>query len=68
MGLHLLERRRQIESIYRSLEIVRYNMRSLLTDNVENLTLDNIQILELEEEKLLSRIVKLKSLLRVLKN
>ena len=37
-------------------------MKALITNNHANLTPDNIQLLEIEEEKILSRIVKLKVL------
>jgi len=66
MELQLHERRNQIEAMYHNLEIVRSNMRSLITNNFENLTSDNLHLLELEEEKLLSRIIKLKTLLRII--
>ena len=62
MGVQWLERRKQIESLYHHLELVRANMKSLITNNHENFTPDNIQLLEIEEEKILSRIVKLKTL------
>ena len=62
MGVQWLDRRQQIESLYHHLELVRANMKALITNNLENLTPDNVQLLEMEEEKILSRIVKLKAL------
>ena len=63
MSLQLLRNRRQIEKLYNGLEMVRANMKSLILDNIENLTAENMTLLEQEEEKLLGRIVMLKSLL-----
>jgi hypothetical protein len=40
-------------------------MRSLMLDNIENLTLENLIQLEKQEEKILHRIMKLKSLLHM---
>ncbi len=57
----MLERRRQIEGLYRQLEMVRRKQKNLLISNTEFLTLDNINFLEMEEENLLSRILKLKA-------
>ena len=65
MGIHLQHRRNQIESLYHHLELVRLNMKTLITNNLENLTSDNLHILELEEEKILSRILKLKTFLNL---
>ena len=62
MGVQWYERRQQIESLYHHLELVRANMKALITKNHANLTPDNIELLEIEEEKILSRIVKLKVL------
>ena len=62
MGINWLEKRNQIESLYHNLELVRSNMKSLITKNLENLTSDNLYLLELEEEKILSRIIKLKTI------
>ena len=63
MSLQLLRNRRQIEKLYHGLEMVRANMKSLILDNIENLTAENMTQLEKEEEKLLNRIVMLKSIL-----
>ncbi len=61
MSIFMLERRRQIEGLYRQLEMVRRKQKNLLISNTEFLTLDNINFLEMEEENLLSRILKLKA-------
>ena len=63
MSLQLLRNRRQIEKLYHGLEMVRANMKSLILDNIENLSAENMTQLEKEEEKLLSRIVMLKTIL-----
>jgi type III secretory pathway lipoprotein EscJ len=65
MEIQYSYRREQIEKLYYNLEIVRSNMKDLITNNLENLTPDNLHILELEEEKILSRILKLKTLLNI---
>ena len=59
------ERRSQIENLYQHLELVRLNMRSLINDNIENLTSDNLYLLEMEEEKLINKIIKLKTILEI---
>lgn len=61
MSIFMLERRRQIEGLYRQLELVRRKQKNLLVSDTEYLTVDNIHLLEIEEETLLSRILKLKS-------
>lgn len=65
MGVQFQRRRNQIENLYHHLEDVRTNMRSLITNNLDNLTLDNLHILEMEEERILSRILKLKTMLNL---
>ena len=62
MGIYFLDRRRKIEGVYRELEFVKSQMKSLIMMNTEQLTSDNIRLLELEEEKLLGRIVQLKNM------
>jgi hypothetical protein len=57
----MLERRRQIEGLYRQLELVRMKQKNLLISDTEYLTIDNIHLLDIEEESLLSRILKLKA-------
>lgn len=61
MGIFMLERRRQIEGLYRQLELVRRKQKNLIISDTEYLTIDNINLLEIEEENLLSRILKLKA-------
>jgi len=61
MSIFMLERRRQIEGLYRQLELVRLKQKELIISNIELLTSDNISLLELEEEHLLSRILRLKT-------
>ncbi len=61
MSIFMLERRRQIEGLYRQLELVRKKQKNLLVSDTEYLTVDNIHLLEIEEETLLSRILKLKA-------
>ena len=61
MSIFMLERRRQIEGLYRQLELVRRKQKNLLVSDTEYLTVDNIHLLEIEEETLLSRILKLKA-------
>jgi hypothetical protein len=65
MSIIHLTNRRKIESLYDGLEIIRRKMRSLMLDNIENLTLENLIQLEKQEEKILHRIMKLKSLLHM---
>ena len=62
MSILVLEKRRKMEFLYRELERVRNQMKSLLTINVDELTIGNIRLLELEEEKLLSKLLKMKTL------
>ena len=62
MSIFMLERRRQIEGLYRQLELVRMKQKNLLISNTEYLTIDNIHLLDIEEETLLSRILKLKAI------
>ena len=57
----MLERRRQIEGLYRQLELVRRKQKNLIISDTEYLTIDNINLLEIEEENLLSRILRLKA-------
>lgn len=61
MGIFMLERRRQIEGLYRQLELVRRKQKNLIISDTEYLTIDNINLLEIEEENLLSRILRLKA-------
>ncbi|MCW8850453.1 MAG: hypothetical protein OQJ81_10785 [Melioribacteraceae bacterium] len=61
MSLYFLEKRRQIEGLYRQLELVRNKQKDLIAKDIEKLTTDNISLLELEEEYLLSKILKLKA-------
>ena len=63
MIAELKERRNQIERLYHRLEMVRALMKALIIDNLENLTSDNIHILEMEEERIISRIIRLKTIL-----
>ena len=62
MSIFMLERRRQIEGLYRQLELVRMKQKNLLISNTEYLTIDNIHLLDIEEETFLSRILKLKAI------
>ena len=61
MSLFFLETRREIEAMYRKLEVVRLDMKFLIINSIERLTSDNINLLELEEELLLGKIIKLKT-------
>ena len=61
MRLFFLETRREIEAMYRKLEVVRLDMKFLIINSTERLTSDNINLLELEEEVLLGKIIKLKT-------
>ena len=60
MSLNFLEKRRQVEGLYRQLDLVRSKQKKLFTFEVEKLTFDNINLLEMEEEYLLNKILKLK--------
>ncbi len=60
MSLNFLEKRRQVEGLYRQLDLVRSKQKKLFVMDVEKLTFDNINLLEMEEEYLLNKILKLK--------
>ena len=60
LSLYFLEKRRQIEGLYRQLELVRNRQKRLFVKDVEKLTFGNISLLEKEEEHILSKILKLK--------
>lgn len=63
LSIYFLEKRREIEGVYKELANVKSQMKALLFDSTDNLTSENIRLLELEEEKLLSKIVRLKAML-----
>ena len=60
VSLNFLEKRRQVEGLYRQLDLVRSKQKKLFAFEVEKLTFDNINLLEMEEEYLLNKILKLK--------
>lgn len=60
MSLNFLEKRRQVEGLYRQLDEVRNKQKKLIIWEVENLTFHNINLLEMEEEYILNKILKLK--------
>jgi hypothetical protein len=62
MSMFILEKRRQVEKIYKELDSVRSKMKMMFTFNIDNLTFANLQLLEKEEEYLLSKILKIKTL------
>lgn len=62
MGIYLLEKRREIEGLYKRLEIIRHQLKCLISSTSEYATPDNINLLEYEEESVLTKIIKLKSL------
>ena len=61
MSLYLLEKRREIEGLYKKLKFVREQLKTMVNINSEYSTYDNIGFLEFEEESLLTKILKLKS-------
>lgn len=61
MSIQFLERRREIEGLYKKLKIIREQINFLINGHSEYATPDNIGLLELEEESILTRIVKLKN-------
>jgi hypothetical protein len=63
MSLIYLKKRREIEGIYKKLELLRSDMKTMMVFGNEQFTLGNINLLEMEETKLINRLLRLKSLM-----